>query len=223
LTERPYTDDDLRAEAARQHCVLTSQFDESQILSRMLDAVVASTRTQPGDDGLTWDEALNCGQFDEPSHAVRVLIRGAADVSEWAVDIGADGLEPEDHSMTVKSAGRPIARAYFAFAPDVIESMREAFVTGIGEVAAHQLRLAREEAAAVTIPSESAAHVLFQERLGGWPPSTFAAKLLNLWTSADTANAGHLATAFPEYAAAIALVKSGPSGIEQLRAIADGT
>lgn len=75
----------------------------------------------------------------------------------------------------------------------------------------------------VTISSETAAHVLFQERLGGWPPSTFAAKLLNLWTSADTPNAERLAAAFPEYAAAIALVKKGQSGIEQLRAIADGT
>ncbi|MFE3169300.1 hypothetical protein [Streptomyces sp. NPDC059224] len=73
------------------------------------------------------------------------------------------------------------------------------------------------------IPAEAAAHVLFQERLGGWPPSTFAAKLLNLWTSADTANADRLAAAFPEYAAAIALMRSGTAGIDQLRAIADGS
>jgi hypothetical protein len=70
------------------------------------------------------------------------------------------------------------------------------------------------------IPTEVAAHVLFQERLGGWPPSTFAAKLLNAWTSADTRNAERLATGFPEYAAAIALVRSGQQGIARLRAIA---
>lgn len=77
-----------------------------------------------------------------------------------------------------------------------------------------------EQPAAPEIPAETAAHVLFQERLGGWPPSTFAMKLLNLWTSADTANANRLAVAFPGYAAAIALVKSGQPGITQLRAIA---
>jgi hypothetical protein len=44
--------------------------------------------------------------------------------------------------------------------------------------------------------------------------------LLDAWTSADTANAERLAVAFPEYAAAIALVRSGQQGIEQLRAIA---
>ncbi|MGW0012436.1 hypothetical protein ACWDVX_22170 [Streptomyces tendae] len=72
----------------------------------------------------------------------------------------------------------------------------------------------------VTIPIETAAHVLWTEALGGWPPSTFATKLLSLWTSADTDHAARLAVAFPEYAAAIALVKSGQDGIQQLRAIA---
>lgn len=71
------------------------------------------------------------------------------------------------------------------------------------------------------LSAEVAAHVLFQERQGGWPPSTFAAKLLDLWTSADTNNAARLAVAFPEYAAAIALMGEGQPGIDQLRAIAD--
>ncbi|AQS70874.1 hypothetical protein [Streptomyces pactum] len=73
---------------------------------------------------------------------------------------------------------------------------------------------------AAEIPMETAAHVLWQDRLGGWPPSTFATKLLSLWTSADTDNAARLAVAFPDYAAAIALVNSGQDGIQQLRAIA---
>jgi hypothetical protein len=226
LTDRPYTDDDLRAEAARQLANLPDHLNADRVGQEMCGAEIESMlppAEADGAEGAHWEDVLGDDAFAEAERSIHGLIKGAADVSGWAVDIGADGLEPEEHSMTVKSAGRPIARAYFAFAPDVSESMREAFVTGIGEVAAHQLRLAQEEAAAVTIPSEPAAHVLFQERLGGWPPSTFAAKLLNLWTSADTANAECLATAFPEYAAAIALVKSGPSGIEQLRAIADGT
>ncbi|MFE1849915.1 hypothetical protein [Streptomyces sp. NPDC059489] len=74
-----------------------------------------------------------------------------------------------------------------------------------------------------TIPSDVAAHVLWQDRLGGWPPSTFSTKLLDAWTSADTANAERLAIGFPDYAAAIALVKSGQQGIQQLRAIAGDT
>lgn len=80
---------------------------------------------------------------------------------------------------------------------------------------------AAEEQPPVTITTEAAAHVLFLERLGGWPPSTFGTKLLSLWTSADTGNAERLAVSFPEYGAAIALMRSGTDGIEQLRAIAD--
>ena len=74
----------------------------------------------------------------------------------------------------------------------------------------------------ITIPAETAAHVLWQDNLGGWPPSTFSAKLLTAWTSADTANAERLAVGFPEHAAAIALVRSGQQGIETLQTIADG-
>lgn len=86
--------------------------------------------------------------------------------------------------------------------------------------AAKMLDAITAEQPAPEISADAAAHVLFQERLGGWPPSTFPTKLLDAWTSADTANAERLALAFPEYAAAIALVRSGPGGIEQLRAIA---
>lgn len=82
-----------------------------------------------------------------------------------------------------------------------------------------QITTVWKPAAETAISTEVAAHVLFQERLGGWPPSTFAAKLLDAWTSADTANAEHLAVAFPEYGAAIALIRSGEQGVQQLRAI----
>ncbi|MGW0495077.1 hypothetical protein ACWD0Z_06440 [Streptomyces sp. NPDC003007] len=72
----------------------------------------------------------------------------------------------------------------------------------------------------VTMPQDVAAHVLWHERKGGYPASTFSTKLLDLWTSADTDNAERLAVAFPEYAAAIALIRSGEQGVQQLRAIA---
>ncbi|MGW3192175.1 hypothetical protein ACWDBT_30530 [Streptomyces ardesiacus] len=220
MTDRPYTDDDLRAEAARQHASLTAQTDSREVLSRMLDARVQSTATDDGDDGLTWDEALNCGEFDEPANAVTGLIRGAVDVSEWAVKLGADNLQPStEHEITL-NAGRPIARIHFAFEPGMAAEMRTDLVEGIGD-AINEAGAQREElTAGIAIPMETAAHVLWQDRLGGWPPSTFATKLLSLWTSADTDNTARLAVAFPDYAAAIALVRSGQDGIQQLRAIA---
>lgn len=229
MSETPYTTDDLRAEAARQHATLTEDADFMGVGEAMEDRYVESTVTDPDArierTGSTWAELLpveaDDGEaYDEARRSIHKLISHAADVSAWAVNLGADGLEPEDHDVTLKADERPIVRAHFAFAPELSNEARTAFVEGIGASAAHEMGLVLEEQAAVTIPTEAAAHVLFQEGLGGWPPSTFASKLLNLWTSADTGNADHLAVAFPEYAAAIDLVRSGQQGIEQLRAIA---
>lgn len=224
MSGTPYTDDDLRAEAARQHATLTEDPDFMGVGEQMEGTFIDSTDDNDPDgvedSGSTWDEALDEDQFDEAQRKIHDLINGAVDVSAWAVNLGADGLQPEDHDVTLKADERPIVRVHFAFAPELSNEARTAFVEGIGATAAHEMGLTLKEQAAVTIPAEAAAHVLFQERLGGWPPSTFASKLLNLWTSADTGNADHLAVAFPEYAAAIALMRSGQEGVEHLRAIA---
>ncbi|MCM8552646.1 hypothetical protein [Streptomyces sp. STCH 565 A] len=131
MTERPYTDTDLRAEAARQHCLFIKHFNSRLILGRMLDNPIESTRTD--DDTLTWREALSCDQYDGPTGEVADLIRGAVDVSEWAVNLGADNLQPStEHEITL-NAGRTIARIHFAFEPGMPEEMRTDLVEGIGD------------------------------------------------------------------------------------------
>ncbi|MFF7485592.1 hypothetical protein ACFZBC_08850 [Streptomyces luteogriseus] len=223
MSDLPYTDDDLRAEAARQHATLTEDPDFVGVGEQMQDTEIPSLlppAEADGAEGPHWDELLDEDQFDEAQRTIHDLINGAADVSEWAVNLGADGLQPDEHQFTLNAGPKPIIRAHFGFAPELSDDARDAFVQGLGEAAAREMHLALEEATEVTIPMETAAHVLWQDRLGGWPPSTFASKLLSLWTSADTDNADRLAVAFPEYAAAIALVKSGQDGIQQLRAIA---
>lgn len=219
MTERPYTDDDLRAEAARQHHGLTEDPDFMCIGERMEYRTIPSTA--PAGEGQNWDD-LPPHDLEEAQRSVARLLEGAADVSDWAINLGADGLEPDEHRITLSAGEKPIIRVHFAFAPEMSDPARTAFVEGLGAAAAREMNLALEEAAEVTIPADIAAHVLFQERLGGWPPSTFPSKLLDAWTSADTDNADRLAAAFPEYAAAIALMRSGAQGIEQLKAIADG-
>lgn len=213
MTDRPYTDADLRDEAARQHKAATEDPDFSGIGEQMEGHKINSR------GGFQWDQ-LDDLDFEKAMRSIDGLLSSAADVSEWAVNLGADGLEPDEHRFTLKADERPIIRVHFGFAPELGDDARNAFVGGLGTAAAREMQLALEEAAAVTLTSETAAHVLFQERLGGWPPSTFSAKLLDLWTSADTDNAERLADGFPEYAAAIALLKSGQPGIDQLRAIA---
>lgn len=223
MTDHAYTPDDLRTEAARQLFGAQQDPDFMGIGEQMEGAPIESTfydaAGQRHEQGRSWDQ-LDEDSWDTAQRGIDKLINGAVDLSDWAVNLGADGLDPEEHQFTLNAGPKPIIRVHFAFAPEMSDDARGAFVQGLGEAAAREMQLALEENPPVTIPTEAAAHVLFQERLGGWPPSTFASKLLNLWTSADTANADHLAVAFPEYAAAIALVKSGQPGITQLRAIA---
>lgn len=72
----------------------------------------------------------------------------------------------------------------------------------------------------VTIPDEVAAHVLWQEGHGGYPAGSFTTALLKAWSLADSQNAARLAKAFPEYGAAIALMRR-PDGVTRLTAIAN--
>ena len=137
MTERPYTDDDLRTEAARQHATLTEDPDFMGIGEQMEYSIVAST--EDGDTGLTWRELLvpegggSYEAYSEVQRAIDGLLGKAADVSEWAVNLGADGLQPSDEHVITIGAGRPIARIHFAFEPGMPEEMRTALVQGIGQ------------------------------------------------------------------------------------------
>ncbi|MEV5261784.1 hypothetical protein AB0L02_27560 [Streptomyces anulatus] len=71
----------------------------------------------------------------------------------------------------------------------------------------------------ITIPAEVAAHVLWSERQGGYPAGSFTTRLLELWGFADFTNAARLSDAWPEYGAALDLLRT-PSGVERLREIA---
>jgi hypothetical protein len=95
MTPAPYTDDDLRAEAARQHRGLTRTADLVVVGDQMDQETVPST--EDGDEPRTWAELLGCEgditpAYEEAQEEVHRLITRAADVSEWAVNLGAAGL-----------------------------------------------------------------------------------------------------------------------------------
>ncbi|MFE2353435.1 hypothetical protein [Streptomyces parvulus] len=155
MTDHPYTDDDLRAEAARQHATLTEDPDFMGVGEMMQDAEVESLAPQhasadvdgqPTDaDCATWSQLLppeadDCEAYDLAQNQIYDLIRGAADVSEWAVNLGADGLVPSDaHQLTLDGDDKPIARIHFAFEPDMPEEMKNALVTGLARAIADAL------------------------------------------------------------------------------------
>jgi hypothetical protein len=135
MTDRPYTDEDLRLEAAAQHAVLTEDPDFMGVGEGMEDSIVASTEDG---GGKTWAELLpyeaDGGEaYNDAQRKIHDLIPGA-DVSEWAVNLGADGLEPSDeHVITLDGDGKPIARIHFAFEPGMPDETRAALVQGIGQ------------------------------------------------------------------------------------------
>lgn len=128
MTDRPYTDDDLRTEAARQHATLTEDPDYMGVGEMMDGQFVRYEVVDPQHGGLMpapgaprWNE-LSEDEFDEAQRKIHDLINGAAYTSEWAVDLGADGLEP--HPSALDAGDGPRFRVHFAFAADMGEGDR---------------------------------------------------------------------------------------------------
>jgi hypothetical protein len=76
MTHLPYTDDDLRAEAARLHARAARDADD-----RIRPAVERKWGAQAAPEAI-----------DEACDELVSLLDGAADVSRWAVDLGASVL-----------------------------------------------------------------------------------------------------------------------------------
>jgi hypothetical protein len=123
VTDLPYTDDDLRIEAARQHVALTEAPDFMGVGKQM--------------DDEEW-RSLSADDFTDAQRRIHGLISSAADVSEWAVNLGADGLEPLPEQLTAHTDYGPWFRLHFAVRPDMPDDMRRALVEGVGvEIAKH--------------------------------------------------------------------------------------
>ncbi|MFE7899215.1 hypothetical protein ACFU3E_17130 [Streptomyces sp. NPDC057424] len=139
MSDRPYTDADLRAEAARQHATASEDPDFMGVGEQMEYTFIDSTIVDPDPatgtepiTGNTWD-ALAPHDFEAAQRDIHRLINGAADVSEWAVNLGADGLEPDEHQLTWSAGEQPIVRVHFAFHPRMHAEARDYLVTAVGE------------------------------------------------------------------------------------------
>lgn len=138
MTDLPYTDADLYAEAARQHKELTEDPDFMGVGEQMEGERIPSTVTDPDaaattrEGGRTWD-MLAADDFDAANNRIADLIGGAADVSKWAVQLGADGLQPDDHELTWKAGDQPIVRVHFAFHEGLSPEARDHLVAAVGE------------------------------------------------------------------------------------------
>ena len=126
MPDQPYTQDDLRAEAARW---IGEDIDGLEVITGMADR-------EP------WVH-LSDDTFNDAYTDVLRLIDSAADLSEWAVNLGADGLEPDSHFLQLGidpgTGDKPRVRIQFAFAPEMADPERDAFVVALSKVIAENL------------------------------------------------------------------------------------
>ncbi|MFF1916178.1 hypothetical protein ACFVYE_32245 [Streptomyces sp. NPDC058239] len=99
MTQQPYTEADLRAEAARQHADLAKNSDEGCVGDGMERGRVPSVETEKDGSARTWAELLDpegddTDEFRAAQQEIHALITSAADVSTWAIQLGAAGLTP---------------------------------------------------------------------------------------------------------------------------------
>lgn len=129
MSDRPYTDDDLRAEAARQLKNAGEDPDFGGIGEQMEGHKI------PSRDDVQWDQ-LGEDDFDTAKRDIDDLLGKAADVSEWAIQLGADGLEPSPNALTVDGDDTPLVRMHLAFHPDMDEHARASFTAALGRAIA---------------------------------------------------------------------------------------
>jgi hypothetical protein len=134
----PYTDADLRTEAARQLANLSEDPDFMGVGEAMETNIVPSTE-EPDviGGGRSWDSVLrenadDFERFETAQRKIHDLITGAAEISEWAINLGADDLEPSSNVLGVEAGETPLVRIHFAFHTDMPEDARRQFVMRLG-------------------------------------------------------------------------------------------
>lgn len=133
VTDKPYTDEDLRAEATRQLATAMEDPDFMGIGEQMQDSEIESLsppEEADGAEGMHWGD-LTRDEFEDAQRSIDDLLTSAADVSDWAVNLGADGLEPSEQFVEVKHKDLIGIRVHFAFHPSLPTSAREAFINGL--------------------------------------------------------------------------------------------
>ncbi len=143
MDQPTYTDDDLIAEAAKQHRYLTEEPEYMGVGEAMEDSPIASST-----DATTWgalidENSEDSDEYDEARDAIHDLMTGAADTSLWAITLGRDGLTPEIDGELTMGGTKPLARVLFAFSADASAEMRKGLIEGLGEVIQQHLALHR--------------------------------------------------------------------------------
>jgi hypothetical protein len=140
VTDLPYTDADLRHEAARQLKNTTEDADFVGIGEQMTGTVIPS---RAGEPRACWHDLddLDGDAFGDAQRAIDDLLSKAADTSTWAVQLGADGLEPFAEHLDIQDPAGPRMRIHVAYSPDMPPETRSSLLRDLNLTIAAILRL----------------------------------------------------------------------------------
>jgi hypothetical protein len=136
MTETPYTDDDLRNEAALCLFALSTSPTVADILRWLPGAYVDSHREEDR-SGRTWGDLLDNTGLAEVARRIHGLIGeagnavGAANSARWLVGLGADGLEADPRTVEITEGTHIGVRIHFAFDPDLPAEIREQVIDAL--------------------------------------------------------------------------------------------
>lgn len=114
MTEQPYTRDDLLTEAAHQYSSLTQDPDWMGVGEGM-----------EGDE--LWD-SLSEREFGEAQREIHSLLTSAADVSTWAIEVGAADLEPHEPMTWAGHSSGDVLAVQVATSPRIAPERRDQLV-----------------------------------------------------------------------------------------------
>lgn len=70
-------------------------------------------------------------QWDAYGDAVQKILNAAPDLTDWAINLGADGLEPSDEHVEITEGTHIGVRIHFAFDPDLPQEIRQQVINAL--------------------------------------------------------------------------------------------
>jgi hypothetical protein len=105
------------------------QMDGTPIPSTVVD--LEPETGEPLEMSRAWSH-LPQEDFEAAQRSIDTLLTRAADVSDWAVNLGADGLEPHADTVDIPTENGEIGvRILFAFHPKMTPKMRKIIIDAV--------------------------------------------------------------------------------------------
>jgi len=121
MTDSPYTDDDLRAEAATQ---LRAARDPENF------EVTIEGHKIPSRGDFQWDQ-LNDDDFHEANRGIDEHVEYAVDLARWSVDLGANLLHSTSELAWGRGGDAWDLAVQIAHRPGLDDDLREAITTAV--------------------------------------------------------------------------------------------